>query len=393
MGISVSCRAWLGAAIAVSAVLLSGSQAFAFDALQDGDIIVAHKPQLIASSRTLYRIAAAGGVPEAIVSDVGTVFAVADRTTIYSVENDYPPTTWKVWETNVVTGGATLLTQFSNTDYPLAVAMEPNGTLLVRGSNATLEPLSGALVRINLASGTHQTLVSGPEFGLSNGWFEGITLAVDSAGSIFVNQALPGGNTIGLTRIDPNTMAATDVFPSHPLLGFGGVLARDRGTNELLTTHNITMWGFLDPNDPQETVTVLPYPSGSGASYVSVEDTGDVIRVDIAQPYVVKRVDRVTGFTTTVHSFASGSHISDMEAVVLAPECDDGIDNDGDGYTDFGSDPHCTSADDDKEAPNPPGCMASVSPVSAINPIYLFLFALSLLWTGRRYLVSGILAD
>ena len=32
------------------------------------------------------------------------------------------------------------------------------------------------------------------------------------------------------------------------------------------------------------------------------------------------------------------------------PECSDGVDNDGDGKIDFGSDPDCASASDDSEA-------------------------------------------
>jgi len=36
-----------------------------------------------------------------------------------------------------------------------------------------------------------------------------------------------------------------------------------------------------------------------------------------------------------------------------APQCQDGIDNDGDGLVDYPADPGCTDADDDTEAPNP----------------------------------------
>lgn len=36
------------------------------------------------------------------------------------------------------------------------------------------------------------------------------------------------------------------------------------------------------------------------------------------------------------------------------PQCRDGIDNDGDGLTDFPADPGCANADDNAEAPNPP---------------------------------------
>jgi hypothetical protein len=37
-----------------------------------------------------------------------------------------------------------------------------------------------------------------------------------------------------------------------------------------------------------------------------------------------------------------------------SPQCSDGRDNDGDGFTDYPADPGCTSAADDTESPNPP---------------------------------------
>lgn len=46
-----------------------------------------------------------------------------------------------------------------------------------------------------------------------------------------------------------------------------------------------------------------------------------------------------------------------------APQCDDTIDNDGDGLVDYPLDPGCTDEDDDSESPNPPPlfqCMDSI---------------------------------
>jgi Ca2+-binding RTX toxin-like protein len=51
-------------------------------------------------------------------------------------------------------------------------------------------------------------------------------------------------------------------------------------------------------------------------------------------------------------------------------QCDDGADNDGDGFTDFPTDPGCTSASDDTEAPNPatgPTCEGRVATVYVAN--------------------------
>ncbi len=42
--------------------------------------------------------------------------------------------------------------------------------------------------------------------------------------------------------------------------------------------------------------------------------------------------------------------------VYKSPQCSDGRDNDGDGYTDSPADPGCTSATDDTESPNPAQC-------------------------------------
>jgi len=40
--------------------------------------------------------------------------------------------------------------------------------------------------------------------------------------------------------------------------------------------------------------------------------------------------------------------------IIPAPQCFDGIDNDGDGFIDFPNDPNCTSYTDDSEFPDPP---------------------------------------
>lgn len=52
-------------------------------------------------------------------------------------------------------------------------------------------------------------------------------------------------------------------------------------------------------------------------------------------------------------------------------QCSDGIDNDGDGKTDYPADPDCTSADDDSEAPPPSICSQSAGDLvgqTALHP-------------------------
>ncbi|MFC1723580.1 PKD domain-containing protein [Nanoarchaeota archaeon] len=45
--------------------------------------------------------------------------------------------------------------------------------------------------------------------------------------------------------------------------------------------------------------------------------------------------------------------MDDSESSSTTPECSDGLDNDGDGFTDFGSDPDCQSPSDDEDVWNP----------------------------------------
>ena len=46
-----------------------------------------------------------------------------------------------------------------------------------------------------------------------------------------------------------------------------------------------------------------------------------------------------------------GSCRNDAGPTMSEPECNDGMDNDGDGLIDFPEDPGCSSAEDDTEAP------------------------------------------
>ena len=47
-------------------------------------------------------------------------------------------------------------------------------------------------------------------------------------------------------------------------------------------------------------------------------------------------------------------YVKELDASPPPPQCADGIDNDGDGLTDFPNDPGCSSLTDDSESPDPP---------------------------------------
>ncbi|MFZ2763879.1 MAG: peptidoglycan-binding domain-containing protein [Minisyncoccia bacterium] len=66
------------------------------------------------------------------------------------------------------------------------------------------------------------------------------------------------------------------------------------------------------------------------------------------------------------------------------PQCDDGIDNDGDGFIDYPADPGCTSEDDNTESPNPGNPPALTVSLSA-NPTSITQGASSTLsWTSTN---------
>jgi MYXO-CTERM domain-containing protein len=74
--------------------------------------------------------------------------------------------------------------------------------------------------------------------------------------------------------------------------------------------------------------------------------------VNSARTASAVRIDPVTGGQTLL---SSGGNLVDPRAIalVIPAQCQDGADNDGDGWTDHPADPGCANAADDAEAPNP----------------------------------------
>lgn len=66
--------------------------------------------------------------------------------------------------------------------------------------------------------------------------------------------------------------------------------------------------------------------------------------------------DRLSGMYVELCTFVPPSQfdISGEVVVAEAPQCVDGLDNDGDGFIDYPADPGCTDTADDTESPNPP---------------------------------------
>ena len=52
--------------------------------------------------------------------------------------------------------------------------------------------------------------------------------------------------------------------------------------------------------------------------------------------------------------FGRDVYVKELGASAPLPQCSDGVDNDGDGLTDFPNDPGCSSPTDESESPNPP---------------------------------------
>jgi len=61
---------------------------------------------------------------------------------------------------------------------------------------------------------------------------------------------------------------------------------------------------------------------------------------------------------------------TDCNVQCQVPECNDGIDNDGDGCADFGSDKSCSSANDNNEGDGESGCITASTP-SCDNPAFV----------------------
>lgn len=140
----------------------------------------------------------------------------------------------------------------------------------------------------------------------------------------------------------------TDDEPS----GSAPTTVTDNATN--ITSNSATLNGTVNPNGLSTEVnflwrkpgqaanpTDLYQDIGDGTSPVSVSTDISGLEEDTQYEFQVYAVNSVSGSFGTWKTFTTSA--------TTQPQCSDGIDNDGDGQTDYPNDPDCDSANEDSE--------------------------------------------
>lgn len=104
------------------------------------------------------------------------------------------------------------------------------------------------------------------------------------------------------------------------------------------------------------------FRAGGTVSYVQrigVKETGEghsILRIRWAYPQCSDGIDNDGNGLTDYPSDPGCGSADDASEAPAPAQCRDGVDNDGDGLTDYPADPDCASADDDDERPAPAQC-------------------------------------
>ncbi|RIL07970.1 MAG: hypothetical protein DCC71_01200 [Proteobacteria bacterium] len=184
-----------------------------------------------------------------------------------------------------------------------ALAREASGSLLATGFG----PLGDGIFRIG-ASGSPVTKVT-PSFSADT-WSD---LAVEASGQILAVGTRFGVGA-GVFRVHPTTGARTALSSGAP-------------------------W-----------VTPMAVAVGTGGQ-IYVADAGTCGAVSCSGSEVVQ-VDPVSGARLAVRSGGFITGEMDLAVVTALPTCANGVDDDGDGATDFPADAHCRAFEDPSEHPD-----------------------------------------
>jgi len=187
--------------------------------------------------------------------------------------------------------------------------------------------------------------------------FIGDSLARESSGNLLVTGFGPAGD--GIFRIGATGTPVTKVTP-----GFSGDTWQDlaiEASGQILAvgTRNGVGAGVFRVDPVSGNRTALSTTSWVDPRAVAVAPNGTIYVADAGTctsngctGAQVVQVDPVTGARSNVRSGGAITGEMELAVVTAKPACSNGIDDDGDGRTDFPSDTECRSYEDPSEAPD-----------------------------------------
>lgn len=336
-----------------------------------GDLLV-----LDQRSRTLFRLDMATGAqtPLSLGAQLGAPQALAVRGGGAVVVGDPAG----LFEVSPSTGVQRRFSDALDAGLSLQVVFDAAGDALV------LE--SGGITRVPFVAGgiaTQTPLVTLPVAGALSVWI-GDSLAREASGSLLASGFGPIGD--GIFRIGAGGSPVTKVTPGfsgdtwHDLaveasgqilavgtrFGVGTGVFRVDPVSGARTALSTTSW--VDPR------AVAVAPNGQ----IFVADAGTCTASGCTGAQVVQ-VDPASGARSNARSGGSITGEMDLAVVTVRPACSNGLDDDGDGRTDFPQDAECRGSEDPSEAPDcgngldddgdgvadfpaDPGCFVAASP-------------------------------
>ena len=278
------------------------------------------------------------------------------------------------------TGAQTVITTGGLLGSPVGVAIDGSGQILVVNQRGAGPNADVWIVGIDPTTGGQTALASG-------GLFQrGLGIALDSGGNIFAcdsnagvirvdpvsgSQSLltslgcwgitfdPNGKLLvtqysgGLFRGDPGTGSFAPVTTSLPSGAFG--VAADASGRIFVAIISTNAVVAVDPMTGAQSPFFGPSSSYT-AGLLAIDAGGRILAADQffqLEPRVagVLAIDPVTGVATTLSSGGNFFDVAGIAAVPGLPQCNDGIDNDGDGRIDYPADSGCASATGSTESP------------------------------------------
>ncbi|MBW2540560.1 MAG: trypsin-like serine protease [Deltaproteobacteria bacterium] len=138
---------------------------------------------------------------------------------------------------------------------------------------------------------------------------------------------------------------------------------------------------FTDPLDPSATADESAGANGDsgGAAFTKIGDDWYLVGTLFAISQYTDQPANTSIYDNKLYAADLSHYRADILAVIEQKSCSDGLDDDGDGFTDYPADPECASAGDDSESI--PGV-----PALGFPGMILLVGAILLVFAGRSRL-------